>query len=181
MNAEKTKRPAAFIDRDGTLIEEVNFLSRVDDLRLFDFTAEAIGRLKSSGFLVIVVTNQSGIGRAIFDEAAMRSIHDTIQERLGNSIDAFFYCPHLPCDGCHCRKPSLGMIEAAVREFEIDMARSWMIGDKKIDVETGFNAGIGSVMVRTGYGRAHEQELDRSPDIVADDLLEAVKQIISRL
>jgi len=180
MNAERIKRPAAFIDRDGTLIEEVNFLSRIEELRLFDFTAEAVRRLKSSGFLVIVVTNQSGIGRDIFDEASMRSIHDEIQGRLENSVDGFFHCPHLPCDGCLCRKPNLGMIEAARREFMIDMDRSWMIGDKKIDVETGFNAGIGSAMVRTGYGTSHEHELDRTPDIVADNLLDAVKQILMR-
>ena len=181
MNAEQTKRPAAFIDRDGTLIEEINFLNRVEDLKLFHYTAEAVQKLKSRGFLIIVVTNQSGIGRNIFDEAAMRSIHDSIQQQLGNAIDAFFHCPHLPCDGCRCRKPDLGMIEAAGRAFEIDMEHSWMIGDKKIDVETGFNAGIGSAMVRTGYGRVHEHELDRMPDIVADDLLEAVEQILLKV
>jgi D-glycero-D-manno-heptose 1,7-bisphosphate phosphatase len=180
MNAERIKQPAAFIDRDGTLIEEVNFLSRIEDLRLFDFTVEAVRRLKLSGFLVIVVTNQSGIGRDIFDEDAMRSIHDEIQNQLENSIDAFFHCPHLPCDGCRCRKPELGMIEAAGREFEIDMDRSWMIGDKKIDVETGINAGISSAMVRTGYGSVHEPELDRKPDVVADNLLEAVEKILLR-
>ena len=180
MNEERIKRPAAFIDRDGTLIEEVNFLSRIEDLRLFDFTPEAVRRLKSSGFLVIVVTNQSGIGRDIFDETSMRSIHDEIQDRLENSIDAFFHCPHLPCDGCRCRKPNLGMIEAAGREFRIDMDSSWMIGDKKIDVETGLNARIGSAMVRTGYGSLHEHELDRAPDIVADNLLDVVKQILMR-
>ncbi len=180
MNSEQTTRPAAFIDRDGTLIEEVNFLSRVEDLKLFNYTAEAIQKLKSRGFLVIVVTNQSGIGRNIFDEAAMRSIHESIQRQLGNAIDAFFHCPHLPCDGCRCRKPELGMIEAARREFAIEIEGSWMIGDKKIDVETGFNAGIGSAMVRTGYGRVHEHELDRTPDILADNLLDAVEQILLR-
>ena len=180
MSTEHKKRPAAFIDRDGTLIEEVNFLNRVEDLRLFDHTAEAIARLGTNGFLVIVITNQSGIGRNIFDEAAMRSIHNELQKRLNNSIDAFFHCPHLPCDGCNCRKPNLGMIEAANRKFAIDMESSWMIGDKKIDVETGFNAGIGSAMVRTGYGSVHELELERRPDIVGNDLLDAVRQILSR-
>lgn len=180
MKPEISKRPAAFIDRDGTLIEEVNFLSRVENLRLFDFTVEAIRRLKSSGFLVIVVTNQSGIGRGIFDEAAMHAVHEEIQRQLGNSIDAFYHCPHLPCDGCSCRKPNLGMIETASREFDIDMSGSWMIGDKKIDVETGINAAIGSVLVRTGYGRVHEHELDRQPDVIADNLLDAVQQILKR-
>ena len=181
MNSNTVKRPAAFIDRDGTLIEEVNFLNRVEDLRIFDFTSEALDRLRSNDFLIIVVTNQSGIGRGIFDETAMHLIHDEIQKQLDNSIDAFFYCPHLPCDGCSCRKPNLGMIEAAERAFAIDMDRSWMIGDKKIDVETGINAGVGSAMVLTGYGSVHQHELDQKPNIVADNLLRAVEQILSTL
>lgn len=178
MNNDSDKRPAAFIDRDGTLIEEVNFLSSVEELRIFPFTAEAIGKLKDRGYRVIVVTNQSGIGRDIYDEAAMRSIHDEMQRLLGNAIDAFYHCPHLPCDGCNCRKPNLGMIESAEGDFAIERKGSWMIGDKKIDAETGFNAGIHTAMVRTGYGKAHEHEMERTPDIVADDLLSAVEQIL---
>lgn len=178
MKTENNKMPAAFIDRDGTLIEEVNFLSRVEDLILFSYTSEAIDLLKANGFKVIVVTNQSGIGRDIYDEAAMQSIHDEMQRQLDNSIDAFYHCPHLPCDGCECRKPSLGMIDSAKRDFEIDMSRSWMIGDKKIDAETGFNAGIRTAMVRTGYGRSHEAELEQRPDVMADDLLAAVRKIL---
>ncbi len=178
MSSENHKKPAVFIDRDGTLIEEVNFLSRVENLDIFPFTPKAIGLLKERGFLIIVVTNQSGIGRNIYDEAAMHSIHDRIQKDLGDSIDAFYFCPHLPCDGCECRKPELGMIEAAQRDFDIDMANSWMIGDKKIDVETGFNAGIRTAMVRTGYGGEHVKELDRLPDIIAVDLLNAVELLL---
>lgn len=178
MKAENNKRPAAFIDRDGTLIEEVNFLSRVDELRIFPYTPKAIELLKSRNYRIIVVTNQSGIGREIYDEAAMRSIHEEMQRRLGNAIDAFYYCPHLPCDGCECRKPNLGMIESAKRDFEIDMNGSWMIGDKKIDAETGFNAGIRTALVRTGYGREHEKEMNGRPDVVADDLLAAVERIL---
>lgn len=171
-------KPAAFIDRDGTLIEEVNFLSRVADLHVFPFTAEAVRRLKENGFLIIVVTNQSGIGRGIYDGTAMQSIHDEMQKRLGNAVDAFFHCPHLPSEGCRCRKPNLGMLEEAGLVFNIDMSRSWMIGDKKLDAETGFNAGIRTAMVRTGYGRNHESEIERRPDVIADDLLKAVEQIL---
>ncbi|MGD9564235.1 MAG: D-glycero-alpha-D-manno-heptose-1,7-bisphosphate 7-phosphatase [Pyrinomonadaceae bacterium] len=178
MNDQRAKRPAAFIDRDGTLIEEVNFLSRVDDLRIFPFTGDAIRRLKDNGYLIIVVTNQSGIGRSIYDRAAMQSIHDEMQRKLDNAIDAFFHCPHLPDEGCRCRKPGLGMIEAAAEQFGIDMSRSWMIGDKKLDAQTGFNAGIRTAMVRTGYGRSHESELERLPDVIADDLLAAVVQML---
>ena len=171
----KTKRPAVFVDRDGTLIEEVNFLSRVEDLRLFPYTHESIKKLKDAGYLVIVVTNQSGIGRNIFEESAMHAIHDDIQRQLDGMVDAFYFCPHLPCDGCACRKPSLGMIESAVRDFEIDLPNSWMVGDKKIDVETGRNAGMRSAMVMTGYGQVHSKQLEFSPDVIAENLLEAVR------
>lgn len=169
------QRPAAFVDRDGTLIEEVNFLSRVEDLRLFPYTYESVKRLKDAGYLVIVVTNQSGIGRNIFDEASMHAIHDDIQRQLDGMIDAFYFCPHLPCDGCMCRKPGVGMIESAMKDFEIDLANSWMFGDKKIDVETGRNGGMRSAMVMTGYGRSHAKQLEFSPDVLAEDLLEAVR------
>lgn len=180
MNSNPQTKPAAFIDRDGTLIEEVNYLSHVADLRIFPYTAEAVDRLKERGFFVFVVTNQSGIGRNIFDESAMHGIHEKLQAELNNSIDAFYFCPHLPCDGCTCRKPGLGMIEAAQNDFMIDMSGSWMIGDKKIDVETGFNAGIKTAMVKTGYGRRHVHDLEKTPDIVADDLLEAVNILVRR-
>ena len=170
-----TKRPAAFLDRDGTLIEEVNFLSRVEDLRLFPYTYESVKRLKDAGYLIIVVTNQSGIGRGIFDEASMHAIHDDIQRQLDGMVDAFYYCPHLPCDGCECRKPGLGMIRSALLDFEIDLPNSWMFGDKKIDVETGRNGGMRSAMVMTGYGRVHSKQLKFSPDVLAEDLLEAVR------
>ena len=170
-----TKRPAAFVDRDGTLIEEVNFLSRVEDLRLFPYTYESVKRLKDAGYLVIVVTNQSGIGRGVFDEAAMHAIHEDIQRQLDGMIDAFYFCPHLPCDGCSCRKPSIGMIESATQDFGIEVPSSWMFGDKRIDVETGRNAGVRSAMVMTGYGRAHSKQLDFTPEVIAEDLLEAVR------
>ena len=174
----RTKKPAAFLDRDGTLIEEVNFLSRIEDLRLFPYTYESVKRLKDAGYLIVVVTNQSGIGRGIFDEASMHAIHDEIQLRLDGMVDAFYFCPHLPCDGCTCRKPGLGMIESALGDLEIDLANSWMFGDKKIDVETGRNAKMRSAMVMTGYGHAHLKQLESTPDVVADDLLAAVKEVL---
>jgi D-glycero-D-manno-heptose 1,7-bisphosphate phosphatase len=170
---------AVFVDRDGTLIEEVNFLSRVEDLRFFPFTDDAVKLLKENGYLIIVVTNQSGIARRIFEIDAMHEIHETIQERLSVKLDAFYFCPHLPDEGCACRKPGLGMIESACGDFEIDLEKSWMIGDKKIDVETGFNAGLRTAAVLTGYGRRQIESLERKPDIVAQDLWEAVTQIVN--
>jgi D-glycero-D-manno-heptose 1,7-bisphosphate phosphatase len=178
MNLSNGKRPAAFIDRDGTLIEEVNFLSKVEDLSVFPYTSEALSLLKAHGFLVVVVTNQSGIGRSIYSEADMHAVHDAIQMRLDGMIDAFYFCPHLPDAGCNCRKPGLGMLQNAEDEFSIDFARSWMIGDKRIDVETGMNAGIRSAMVLTGYGEVQQNELGRKPEVVAENILAAVNQII---
>src|SRR5258706_683313 len=173
------KRPAIFLDRDGTLIEEVNFLSRVEDLRLFPHTADAIKLLKENGFLVIGVTNQAGIGRGVYDEAGMHSIHKQIQVELSGAIDGFYFCPHLPCDGCDCRKPELGMINSALADFEIDMERSWMVGDKKIDVETGEKAKIRTAFVLTGYGQQHKASLQYNPDIISDTLGDAAQAIIS--
>ena len=176
-----TKQPAVFLDRDGTLIEEVNFLSRVEDLRLFPYTADAVKLLKENGFLVIVVTNQSGIGRGVYDEAAMHSIHEQIQVELSGAIDGFYFCPHLPCDGCECRKPGLGMINSARADFEIDMDNSWIVGDKKIDVETGKNANIRTAFVLTGYGQQHKASLEYMPDAIINSLAEAAWIIVERV
>lgn len=174
------KQPAIFLDRDGTLIEEVNFLSRVEDLRLFEFSAAAVSALKDAGFLVIVVTNQSGIGRGIFTESAMHDIHDRIQSELLGAIDAFYFCPHLPDEGCRCRKPGLGMIETAQSHFEIDLERSWMVGDKAIDIATGISGNLNTAMVLTGYGIEHQATLDVRPTIISDHFGTAAAEILKK-
>ena len=178
MTQANGKRPAAFIDRDGTLIEEVNFLSSVGDLQVFPYTAEALRLLKENGYWIVVVTNQSGIGRGIYSEADMHAIHDAMQAELGGAIDAFYFCPHLPDEGCECRKPGLGMLNFAQRDLEIDLQRSWMIGDKRIDIETGRAANIGAALVLTGYGSEHQHQLEEAPDVIGDDLLRAVELIV---
>ncbi|MEQ1604650.1 MAG: HAD family hydrolase [Pyrinomonadaceae bacterium] len=175
------KKPAVFVDRDGTLIEEVNFLSRVEDLRVFPFTRAAIKLLKENGFLVIVLTNQSGIARGKYREADMHAIHDQIQYELDGGIDAFYFCPHLPSAECHCRKPNLGMIESAQADFEIDMERSWMVGDKNLDVQIAKNAGIKSVLVLTGYGEKHRPALKNEPTFVVGDFGKSIEAIMSVL
>ncbi|MFN2412935.1 MAG: D-glycero-alpha-D-manno-heptose-1,7-bisphosphate 7-phosphatase [Pyrinomonadaceae bacterium] len=172
------KRPAIFVDRDGTLVEEVNYLSRVEDLQIFPYTREALELFRSKNFLIIVVTNQSGIGRGIYDERAMESIHEQMRTELDCLIDRFYFCPHLPESHCACRKPGIGMIENAMADFAIERKKSWMIGDKKIDVETGENAKTKTALVLTGYGEAHRKLLHRPPDIVAADLLAAARRII---
>lgn len=177
MNNGEQKRPAIFVDRDGTLVEEVNFLSSVDQLTVFPFVEEALQLLRSVGFLIVVVTNQSGIGRGIFTEADMHAVNREIDNRLAGLIDAFYFCPHLPVDHCRCRKPNTGMIEDAISDIPIDIANSWMIGDKEIDMLTGFNAGIKTAMVRTGYGAMHSKGMKRLPDLVVGDLRDAGRQI----
>lgn len=172
------KQPAVFLDRDGTLIEEVNYLHRVGDLRIFPATADALRSLKDAGYLLIVVTNQSGIGREVYGECDMRGIHELMQEKLDGLIDAFYFCPHLPCDGCHCRKPALGMIESAMADFEIDITRSWMVGDKRIDIETGLAANMQTALVLTGYGASHEATLETQPNVIVEEIGAAAAAII---
>ncbi|VTR93122.1 -heptose -bisphosphate phosphatase : D,D-heptose 1,7-bisphosphate phosphatase OS=Geobacter metallireducens (strain GS-15 / ATCC 53774 / DSM 7210) GN=gmhB PE=3 SV=1: Hydrolase_6: Hydrolase_like [Gemmata massiliana] len=164
-------REAVFLDRDGTLIEEVNHLSSPDQVRLIPGAAEAVRRLNDAGVLVIVITNQSGVARGYFPESRLSAVHDRVSELLaahGAKVDAYYYCPHHPTEGigayrvtCTCRKPKPGMLLTAARDFDIDLARSWMVGDKVCDSGAGDAAGCRSVLVRTGHGR----EL---PNAVAD-------------
>ncbi len=176
---EMPSQKFAFIDRDGTLIEEVNFLSRVEDLQIFPYTAAALTMLKEAGFRSVVVTNQSGIGRGIYDEAAMNSIHEKMSEELVGLIDAFHFCPHLPEAGCTCRKPNVGMIEQAINGRSLDRQRSWMIGDKLLDIATGTNAGVRSALVKTGYGAATAEMPECQADIIADNVLDAVTRLLA--
>ena len=172
------KRPAIFTDRDGTLVHEVNYLSRVEDLRLFEFTRPAVESLKREGYLVVVVTNQSGIGRGIYTEDDMHRIHDAMQAELDGAIDGFYFCPHLPDSGCECRKPGLKMLTDAVGDLDIDLAASWMVGDKLLDIQTGLAANLRTSMVLTGYGDKHKSQLDVLPDIIAGHFGEFAERLL---
>jgi len=180
MTHSQQPRPAAFIDRDGTLIRDVDYLSSTDDLEVFDFSRKALEMLRENDYLIIVVTNQSGIGRGFFDSQTVVAINAEMNQRLGDLIDAFYFCPHLPDDGCECRKPSAGLIRNAMNDLEIDIANSWTIGDKASDIELGMNAGTATALVLTGYGESELPGLGRMPDVVAADLLAAVNEICSR-
>lgn len=173
------KKPAVFLDRDGTVCEESNYLSNAEDLSVFPFASEAIRLLKENGFLAILITNQSGIGRNFFDEKTLEQIHEKLQSELEENLDAIYFCPHVSEDACGCRKPKTQMIEQAAADFDIDLSQSWMIGDKAIDAETGFNAGIKTALVFTGYGQTEIEKLEKKPDLIAKNLLEAVKEIIT--
>ena len=176
------KKKFVFLDRDGTLIEEVNFLSTVEETRVFPFTAEALVLLRDAGFMFAMTTNQSGIARGYFTEQAVIDIYDEIQRQLSPhdvQFDSLQFCPHLPDSGSRLRKPDIGMIEDAIDGYEVDLSECWVIGDKKLDIEMGFNAGTKTALVETGYGKSHSAEMDRKPDIVAENLLEVAKKIVN--
>ncbi|WP_243371997.1 D-glycero-beta-D-manno-heptose 1,7-bisphosphate 7-phosphatase [Geotalea sp. SG265] len=183
----ETKR-AVFLDRDGTINVEKEYLYRIHDCRLIPNAAEAVRLLNDAGFLVVVVTNQSGIGRGYYDELQLEALHRHMEQELtraGARIDAWYFCPHHPDHGtgdyrreCACRKPLPGMLLQAAADLSIDLAASFMIGDKMADVEAGRAAGCRSLLVRTGYGSSEEQFLP--PDVaVFDDLWAAGQAIVS--
>jgi D-glycero-D-manno-heptose 1,7-bisphosphate phosphatase len=158
---------AVFLDRDGTLIEERGYLDRMELLSVFPWTADALRLLKRAGYMLVVVTNQSAIARGIIEEAFLDQVHAELSARLargGAAIDRYYHCPHLadaPLEryrqACRCRKPGPGMIEQACRDLSVDPARSFMIGDRWLDVACGVAAGTRAIRVRTGHGM-HEDE-----------------------
>ncbi|HTL97618.1 MAG TPA: HAD-IIIA family hydrolase [Holophagaceae bacterium] len=179
-------KPAVFLDRDGTLNEEVGYLSRPEDLRLLPGAAAAVARLNARGIPVIVVTNQSGIGRGYYGwqdfEAVMGRMGELLEQENAR-FDAVYAAPHHEQgEGGYAvadhpdRKPNPGMLQRAAEEHGLDLARSWMIGDKAIDVEAGRRAGCRTCLVRTGYGQDEEGE---GADLVAQDLAEAVGRILA--
>jgi D-glycero-D-manno-heptose 1,7-bisphosphate phosphatase len=183
-------RPAAFLDRDGTVLEEAGYLDRLERLVFFPFAIDAIRLLNRAGYAVVVVTNQSGVGRGMYEEEFVQTAHGVIDERVrtgGGRIDGFYYCPHHPNAEveryrreCDCRKPGPGMLRAAAAELGLDLSRSFAIGDKWTDVRAGVAAGGRGILVRTGYGRSTEATLHRhvEPAHVADDLIAAASWIL---
>ncbi len=160
-----------FLDRDGTLNEEVHYLYRPKDLRILPGVAEAIRLWKGQGFKIVVVTNQAGVARGYYQEEDVKALHLYMNELLcpqGAEIDHFFYCPHHPQHGigaykteCRCRKPEPGLLAMAEQYYDIDKSRSWMIGDKLIDVQAGVNYGVKTVLVATGYGARERVRLEQ--------------------
>ncbi|HKO05822.1 MAG TPA: HAD family hydrolase [Candidatus Acidoferrales bacterium] len=184
--ADRKTRRAVFLDRDGTLCEEVGYLNHITRLHIFPFVATAVRRLNDAGFPVIVVTNQSGAARGIFPESLIAEVHDRIRHDLavsGARIDAFYACPHRSEDGCDCRKPRTGLLERAARDHALTLPGSWVVGDRRADVDLARNAGARSVLVLTGYGRGefewHAPGWPYPPDFVAEDLGAAVEKILA--
>ena len=181
-------RPAVFLDRDGVLIEDSHYLGSPDRVRLIRGSAEAVAALNRAGWPVVVVTNQSGVARGLFPPEAVDAVHDRLAELLRGfdaRIDAFYACPHHPEAEvtayrveCDCRKPRPGMLRAAAAELGLDLARSWVVGDRVSDLEAGAAVGARTVLVRTGYGTLVDAAaLDRAVlnlELVAADLADAV-------
>ena len=143
---------AVFLDRDGTIIEEENYLSNFSQIKIYPFSFSALKILKDCGFKIFIITNQSGVARGYFTEDFVKKVNTFLCEKLG--IDDFFYCPHIPEDNCNCRKPEKGLIQQALKKYpEIDLKNSYFIGDKEVDVETGKKCNMKTILVGTGYGK----------------------------
>lgn len=182
-------RSAVFLDRDGTINVEKEYLHRIEEFEFVPGAQEAIRLLKEAGFLVVVVTNQSGVARGYYDEEAVHRLHrfmDGELAKVGASVDAYYLCPHHPLHGigpyrveCACRKPLPGMLLAAAETFRIDLGRSFIIGDKLADVEAGLKAGCCPILVKTGYGAEEAAQLPPGVSSCAD-ILDAAHLIMAR-
>jgi D-glycero-D-manno-heptose 1,7-bisphosphate phosphatase len=183
---------AVFMDRDGTVSDEVGYLNHVSRLRVFPWSAHAIRRINASPMLAVLVTNQAGVARGYFPESMIGAVHERLVEELGRDgarLDAIYYCPHHPTAGeppyrqdCDCRKPRPGMLRRAAEEHGVDLSGSYVVGDKYSDVQLAYEVGAKGVLVLTGYGRGeHEYERarwPREPDHIAETLVEAVDWIL---
>jgi D-glycero-D-manno-heptose 1,7-bisphosphate phosphatase len=169
------RRPAAFLDRDGTLMEEVHYCSDPGKVRVFATVPAALRRLKEAGFLAILVTNQSGIGRGLITEQEYLAVQTEFLAQVGEGlIDASYYCPDAPGVPSTRRKPEPGMVLEAAADHDIDLAASYMIGDKAADIECGHRAGVRTILLQTGYGR----DQDCTPDYRVDGAADAIELIL---
>ncbi len=192
--SEKGQSRAVFLDRDGTIIREVSYLSRLSDIRLLPNVSKAISMLNLAGFKVVVVSNQSGVARGLFDTSFVEKCHDVIEKRLkraGASVDAWYFCPHHPSEGsppfrkkCSCRKPEAGLIKRACSELDIEPSLSFTVGDSLRDLEAGWKGGTRSILVLTGYGEKSLKEMDflqrKRVSFVAKNLFDASKWIVDQ-
>ena len=175
--------PALFLDRDGVLVVEKDYLCDPAEVQLVPGASEALKRAREAGYLLVGVSNQSGLGRGRFTTtefvAVMVRFAALLQED-DSRLDDFYYCPHRPDQGCRCRKPAPGLLEEAARHHRWDPTRSWVIGDKISDLDLALQANLKPALVRTGYGREQEQRLgDRRGVMIADDLAAVVHRILA--
>jgi D-glycero-D-manno-heptose 1,7-bisphosphate phosphatase len=176
MTSIRAKSPAVFIDRDGTIMHDADYCSDPKQVRIFDGAAAALGRLRNTGYKIIVITNQSGIGRGFFTEKQYRAVEVEVSRQLGDHLlDATYFCPDSPGQPSKCRKPAPGMVLEAARDHDVDLSRSFLIGDKEIDAECAHNAGVRAIRVRTGFDKMTDGSC---ADWVAEDLPAAAEIIL---
>jgi len=188
MTEKQWLRPAVFLDRDGTIGEELGYVNHIDRFQIFPYAAEAIRQLNQAEIPVIVVTNQSGIARNIFPESLVHEVHKKMVAELASGgawIDAIYFCPHKTEDACECRKPNPGLLLKAGSEHALDLPASWVVGDRYADLEMGHAAGARGILVMTGYGRGehelHSSTWPRQPDALAENLRDAVRHILKNI
>jgi D-glycero-D-manno-heptose 1,7-bisphosphate phosphatase len=182
-----------FLDRDGTLIDEVGYLDRAERVALYPWSIAAVRAFNRAGVPVVLVTNQSGVARGFFSEALVQDVHRHLAALLeagGARIDAYYYCPHHP-DGkvgeyaraCTCRKPGRGLVDRAERDLGIDPLRSFVVGDRWLDIELARTVGAKGVLVRTGYGADREGHPPGglTADAVVDNLIGAASWVLKNL
>jgi D-glycero-D-manno-heptose 1,7-bisphosphate phosphatase len=172
---------AVFLDRDGTIMLDANYVGTVDKVVLIPNAAQALKRLQDAGYRLFIITNQSGVGRGYFTREAVESIHAHLDEQFGQAgvrFDRYYVCPHHPEDNCDCRKPKPKFLLDAAREYGLDLSRCFMIGDRESDIQAGVNAGVASILVLTGAGRETLMKPAAKPAHVAEDIADAVAWVL---
>jgi len=189
----KNERRAVFLDRDGVLNEEMDQLTQVEDLHVYDFAAEAVKKINETDFMAIVVSNQPMVAKGLMSEKDVQEVHKKLETEIGKKgakIDAFYYCPHHPEKGfegerpelkieCECRKPEPGLLFQAQKDFNLNLSKSYMVGDQTADILAGKNAGCKTILVETGYG-GKDEKYKIEPDFKARNVLEAVELCITQ-
>jgi D,D-heptose 1,7-bisphosphate phosphatase len=170
----QTAKPAVFLDRDGVLTEEKGYITSIEDVNIFSYARDCINWIHEKGYYAIVVTNQSAVARGLISEEMLQRMNQYLMDET--KVDAVYYCPHLENgkiekyrQTCNCRKPKTGMIEKACCEYDIDLTKSYMVGDRAGDIELGKRAGIKTVLLESGYG-SKRLESKVVPDYILEDL-----------
>ncbi len=175
------KNKAIFLDRDGVIIEDKGYVHKAEDLKFIEGSIEALKLLSKTDYKLIVITNQAGIGRGYYSKKDYHKFTNIMLRKLSAEkarIDKIYFCPHHPDDNCDCRKPKIKMLKRAERDLSIDFSKSWVIGDKTIDIKMGENAGCKTILVKTGC-RGGDDNYKVSPTLITENLIEAAEYILN--
>ncbi|MDR3243788.1 MAG: HAD family hydrolase [Elusimicrobiota bacterium] len=184
MANKNIKYPCVFLDRDGTIIHDRNYLSSPEQVKLYSFSAKAVQKMQKAGFKVIIITNQSGISRGKFSEKELSLIHKrfiSLLKEQGTKIDGLYYCPHIDSDNCLCRKPKIGMFLQAAKEHNIDLKNSYMIGDSVRDYISGVKMGGKGIFVLSGHGKKQKEFIKGQkikPHAILNNIMQAANMIV---